>query len=103
MAAPTYEAFIAGVQEADIRALAFLTNANIIESSDNVEADAIKAQLTRLFQYEMINKPTEKFDRRNDGTIWRQFEARVEPIALNYIARAAMERVILSRDPIPAA
>ena len=101
MTVPTYEEFIANVQEQDLRALVLLTNGNIIETPDNVEGDTIKAQLTRLFNYEMINKPSERYDRKTDGAIWRQFEARIEAVALNYMAQAAMERVILSRAPLP--
>jgi hypothetical protein len=102
MSAPSYNDFIAGVQQADMRALALLTNGNVIQTTENTEADAIYAQLQRLFQYEMINLPKRGYNRLTDGTIWQTFEARVTPTALNYMAQAAMERIILSRAPIPA-
>lgn len=105
MPTPSYNQFIGGVQEADLRALALLTNGNVIQTDNAVEAEAIFAQLNRLFDYNMISKPKRGWDKVDldlpTEKVWYTFECRVTSTALNYIAQAAMERVILSRDPLP--
>lgn len=97
----TYETFLAQAQPADVQALNFLAMNQSVKTQDPVEADAMQAQGQRLFDAGLLTRLTRSLDRASDGTVWHVFEGRVDPVGATYVARAASERLTLSRLPIP--
>ena len=71
-----------------------------IRHTDPAEADAVFARIVRLEGAGFILRASRAYERR-DGVLWQSFEAVVEPAATGYLARAASERIQLSRAPLP--
>lgn len=98
----SYANLLANAQDADIKALNILSQNIVVRTTDPVEADAYEAQCERLFQanVECVISFKRGKERAGDGTIYHTFEARVDPVAANYVAQLAAERLLLSRAPI---
>ena len=97
MPIPTYAEFLQGAEETDVRLMNFFAMGQRISTQDPVEADQFYAALERLFGYEVLTRAVRGWERRNDG-VWYTFDAVIDPVAATYVARAAMERLIFSRD-----
>ena len=96
----TYATFLAAAQEADVQALATLANGTIVRTQSAEEAEVFQAQAERLFGAEVITG-FKRGKERVAGAVWHTFEGRVDPVAAVYIAKAAMERLMLSREELP--
>lgn len=104
MPTPSYQDFISNATPEDVQALGHLMYGMQVQTSDPVQAEVIFAQLERLFTYNMISKPKRGWDKVIEGTppneteqVWFTFEARVTPTAINYMAKAAMERAVIAQ------
>lgn len=99
----TYANFLANAQQADILALNLLAQGIVVRTQDPVEADSYEAQCERLFQpgVECLVRYQRGKERDASGNVWHTFEGRVDPVAANYVAKAASERVVLSRAELP--
>lgn len=95
-----YDDFIANASAEDIRVLNLFAMGQRIEFNDPVQADAMFAQVERLDAAGFIIRANRGYERRSN-VLWQTFEAFIEPVAANYLARAASERVQLSREPLP--
>lgn len=98
----SYDVFIANAEEDDIHGLALLANGEIIRTPDEAEAATYEARGMRLRNAGLLTR----FRRSHEddgGQVWHVFDAVVHPVAITYVARAAKERVIISRDPLPNA
>jgi hypothetical protein len=96
----TYADFIANADAEDIRVMNLLSMGQRLEFVDDTEAEAMFARIARLDGAGFIIEATRKFQRR-DGALWQMFDAVIEPAAAAYLARAAAERVQLSREVLP--
>ena len=99
----SYAGFLANAQAADILALSILAQGIVVKTQDPVEADAYEAQCERLFQpgVECLVRFQRGKERDSSGNVWHTFEGRVDPVAANYVAKAASERVHYSREEVP--
>lgn len=97
----SYEAFLEHAQELDIRALTYLAAGEPIKEPDPAVAATYRYIGERLFNSGCLTRFRESTEVLG-GETWFVFDGRVAPGALNYIALCAMERVMLSRLPIPA-
>ena len=98
----TYEVFLANAQEQDIRALALLAQGELVKTMDSVEADSYEAAGVRLYNAGLLTRMRRSMEVIGTDT-WHVFDGRVAPVAVTYVANAAMERVKLSRSVIPPA
>ena len=96
----SYDEFIANASADDIRILNLFAMGQKIEFNDPAQADAMFAQVERLDAAGFVIRAHRGYERRA-GALWQTFEAFIEPVAANYLARAASERVQLSREPLP--
>lgn len=95
-----YDVFLANAQEEDIRALALLAQGELVKTMDLVEADGYEAAGVRLYNAGLLTRMRRSLEVIGTDT-WHVFDGRVAPGAINYVATAAMERVMLSRSVIP--
>lgn len=95
----SYEDFLANAQEADVRALALLCNGEVVRTNNAQEAEGYQAMGVRLFDAGLLSRFRRSLEVINNQP-WHVFDGQVHPVAITYIATAAMERVVLSRDPI---
>lgn len=95
----TYEVFIANVQEADLRMLSLLAGGDTMKTQDPVEAESFKQQGIRLYSAGLLGRFRQSVEILNEDS-WYVHDALVKPMALTYVAQCAMERVMLSRDPV---
>lgn len=101
MALISYNDFIANAQEADINALAILAAGTQVKTTNASEADGYQAQCQRLYDAGLLTRFARGLEMTSDGVSWHTFDGRLAPEAVPYIAQAAKERVLLSRNPIP--
>lgn len=97
-----YATFLANALEADINALAYLASGTVIATMDSTEAATYQAQGDRLYDAGMLTRFRSGREVRS-GETWYVFDGLLSSTALNHVAQAAKERVILSRDPLPNA
>lgn len=97
----TYEQFIQLAEPQDIFTLNELSQGHAPAFNDGAEADVYFARIVRLNDAGFIVKASRHYEPK-EGVMWQSFTAVIDPQATVYLARAAMERVIISRDPIPA-
>lgn len=95
----TYDVFIANVQEADLRALTTLSTGDTIKTMDPAEADAYQVQGIRLYDAGLLTRFRRSIEVIG-GETWQVFDGRLHPQAIPYVAQCAMERVMLSRNPV---
>jgi len=103
MNAPTlidYNTFLANAQQNDVRALGLLCNGEVVKTPDAAEADGYQAIGVRLKNAGLLTRFRRSLEVIN-GQDWHVFDGRVDPVAITYVAQCAMERIKLSRDPIP--
>ncbi len=93
----SYEVFLANVTQGDLQALNTLLSGQQIATPDPVEAEAYQAAGMRLFDAEVVTRLTRSVERQ-DGVVWHVFEARVNPVAVGYMAQAAWLGVEASRE-----
>ena len=88
----SYENFKANALPGDLSALATLLAGERIATTDPVEAANYQAVADRLYQpgVEVLTKVTRSVE-RIAGQEWVTFEARVDPVAVGYVARLAGE------------
>lgn len=98
----SYAEFLALAQPEDIRVLNLLAQGQKLEFNNPAEADAMFQQFERLDSAGFIIRFNRAYERRS-GVLWQSFDALVEPVASIYLATAASERVLYSRDPLPQA
>ncbi|WP_296280537.1 hypothetical protein [Pseudoxanthomonas sp.] len=98
----SYEQFLALAEGEDIRVLNLLSQGQVIQFDNAADADVMQARIDRLDTAEFLLRATRHRDLR-DGVRWHVFEAIVDPVASTYVAKAAAERVALSREPLPVA
>lgn len=97
-----YPQFLANADSEDIRVMNLLSQGQTVSFSDAAEADAMFARIARLDEAGFVVRASRHYE-RVDGTLWQRFEGLIEPVAAGYLAKAASERVLLSRDPISQA
>ena len=97
----SYPEFLANAQAEDIRVLNLLAQGQRLEFSSPAEADAMFQHIERLDSAGFVIRVSRVYERRS-GVLWQSFEALIEPVASTYLAKAASERVLLSREPLPA-
>ncbi|WP_396616810.1 hypothetical protein ACHZ97_04330 [Lysobacter soli] len=97
----TYEQFLADTEVEDIRVLNLLSQGQRIQFNDLAQATAMGERVARLEDAGLVLRWTHSRE-RVDGAIWHGFDGLVDPVAAAYLARAASERVVLSRNPLPA-
>lgn len=95
----SYNDFLANAQESDVRALGLLANGEVVKTNDAAEAETYQAIGTRLYNAGLLTRFRRSLEVLS-GNTWHVFDGRVDPVAINYIATCAMERIKLSRDPI---
>ena len=96
-----YATFLANAQENDVRALTLLAGGNTIKTMDATEADSYEAIGVRLFNAGLVTRFRRSLEVQTTDQ-WHVFDGMVHPTALSYVAQCAMERVMLSREVIPA-
>lgn len=96
----TYEEFLANAEAEDIRILNLLSQGQEIKFTDGAEADTMFQRVVRLDTAGFIVEASRSY-RRIDGVLWQTFSALIDPVASTYLARAASERILLSRLPLP--
>lgn len=96
----SYAVFLAEAQENDVRTLSLLASGERIGTTNAAEADAFFAQCQRLYDAGLLERVNRGYEDK-DGVLWQTFDGRVRPEAMVYVAQCAMERLILSRAPIP--
>lgn len=96
-----YATFLAQAQAEDIRVLNLLSMGQSLQFNVAADADAMFQRIARLDDAGFVLRASRIYERR-DGVIWQRFEALIDPMASTYLARAASERVLLSRSPLPA-
>jgi hypothetical protein len=96
-----YTTFLAQAQAEDIRVLNLLSMGQSLQFNATAEADAMFQRIVRLDDAGFVLRASRHYERR-DGVRWQILEALIDPIAATYLARAASERVLLSRVPLPA-
>lgn len=97
-----YPTFLQLAEAEDIRVMNLLSQGQPLEFVDPAEADSMFLRILRLDEAGFVLRLSRHYSRR-DGVVWQTFEALIEPGASTFLARAASERVQLSRDPLPAA
>lgn len=96
----TYDQFLANAQPEDIRVLNLFAMGQRIQHTDTAEADGLVQRIARLDTAGFLLRTTRGYERK-EGVLWQTFEGFVDPQAASYLARAASERVQLSRLPLP--
>lgn len=96
----SYAAFRANVLAGDLQAMATLLSGQTIKTTDPVEATAYQEAGDRLYQpnVEILTKLTRSKE-RIAGVEWHVFEARVDPIAVGYMAQLAAEGAAAAQNP----
>jgi hypothetical protein len=97
----TYAEFLANAQPEDIRVMNLLAQGQKLEFNDPAEAESMFQQILRLDTAGFVLRTARVFERRS-GVLWQSFDALIDPVASTYLAKAASERVLLSREPLPA-
>lgn len=102
MPAPvSYPIFLANAQAADIRLLTDFVQGVRIQTADGAEADAIFDGAVRLYSAGLVEKLHRIYEEKNN-TLTQSFDGYVTAVGRAYLAQLANERLVLSRDPIPA-
>jgi len=96
----SYEDFLTNADSEDIRVMNLLSQGQTISFNDGGEAEAMFQRVVRLDSAGFILRASRHYE-RVDGVLWQRFDGLIDPVAANYLARAASERVQLSRDPLP--
>lgn len=96
----SYPEFLAQTPIDDVRLLNLISQGQQIKFDNAPEADAMYEQLNRLEQDGLLLRFERSYE-RVDGVRWYLFEGIVDPVAAVYLANAASERLVLSRDPLP--
>lgn len=96
----TYAEFLANAQPEDIRVMNLLAQGQKLEFNDPAEAESMFQQILRLDSAGFVLRAARVYERRS-GVLWQSFEALIDPVASTYLAKAASERVLLSREPLP--
>lgn len=96
----TYDQFIANAETEDIRVLNLLAQGQEIKFNVAVEADTFFQRIQRLDTAGFVLRANRAYFRVG-GVLWQGFTALIDPAASVYLARAAAERVQLSRLPLP--
>lgn len=96
----TYNEFLANAEAEDIRVMNLLSQGQRIRFNDAAEADAMFQRIARLDTAGFVLRASRSYE-RIDNTLWQVFDGLIDPIAATYLARAASERVQLSRLPLP--
>jgi hypothetical protein len=96
----TYEEFLANVNEDDLGMLTTFAQGNRAITRNAQEAEALFTQATRLFTAGMVWRVVRGYEQKSDGVEY-QFDGYLSPVAFGYVAKAARERVMISRDPLP--
>lgn len=102
-----YNSFVANVNEDDLAMLtSFLVGVEVLANTPEL-GDALFVQAQRLYNAGMITDVSRRY--YDTGTAnapapvtWQGFLGKLHPVAVGYVGRLARERVMLSRDPIPA-
>lgn len=97
----SYNDFIANVNEADLAMMTEFIQGNRITTTVAAEADALYAQAERLFTAGVVFRVVRGWELKG-GVLEYSFDGYVDPVGAGYIAKAAKERVVLSREPLPA-
>ncbi|WFC43169.1 hypothetical protein [Pseudoxanthomonas sp. SE1] len=98
----SYEDFLTNAEPEDIRVMNLLSQGQTISFEDSSEAEAMFQRIARLDGAGFVLRASRHYE-RVDGVLWQRFEGLIDPVAANYLARAASERVQLSREPLPEA
>lgn len=96
-----YNTFLLNVTNDDIRMMSLAAYEQRISTTVKSEADAYEAELTRLFTNGLLVR-AEKGWEMKDGVLWYTFDAVIEPQAIVYMIQLAMDRIQMSRQPLPA-
>lgn len=104
MAAIPYDQFVAQVQEGHLNLLATFTAGTRVRvaETDTAQIDAIRQQCLDLYASELLDRVAEGYERVGLET-WRTFDGYVNQIASGYVNRLSLDRIVLSRDPLPSA
>lgn len=98
----TYAVFLANAQPSDVRALALLSNGDVIKTMNATDADTYEAIGTRLYNAGVISRFRRSLETIG-GETWHVFDARVVPQAMVYIADAAKSYIEAAQvEPEPA-
>lgn len=95
-----YNTFITNVTDEDIRFLTLAAYEQRISTTSLTEADAYETELNRLFGQGLLTRAQRGWEVK-DGMTWYTFDATVDPQTIVYIIQMAMERIKLSRLPVP--
>lgn len=98
----SYEQFLQLAESEDIRVLNLLSQGQLQKFDNPAEADQMQARVDRLEAAGFLLRATRHREIR-EGVVWHSFEALIEPVASTYVAKAAAERVQLSRELLPEA
>lgn len=101
----TYDAFLANVTESDLRILTLVAHKQAIQTQSQVEADQYKADLSRLLTNKLVRQARQTWEwvgtDIDTAQLWQSFDAVIEPLAVAYMTRMAMERIKINRTPLP--
>lgn len=96
----SYEQFLQLADAEDIRVLNLLSQGQSLKFDNAGDADQLFARIERLDTAGFVIRASRHYERR-EGTMWQSFEALIDPVASTFVAKAASERVLISRDPLP--
>lgn len=98
---PSYNDFLTTILASDLKLLALWAMGERTATTDETEAAGFKAAGDRLYAAGLLERFNPAVELRSE-TNWYTFDGRLAPQAVPYVAYAASERIVLSRDPIPA-
>ena len=101
--APTpvsYADFLAAAQESDVRVLSLLAAGETPKTQDPAEKDEFEQLGNRLFDAGLLARFRVSREVISNE-VWFVVDGRVHPTAVVMVAKCAMERLQLSRAPVP--
>lgn len=99
-----YPTFVATVNADDLAMLtSFIVSVDVYALSDTTLAETLFTQAQRLDESGLLTELHRIYTRDSNGVQQQSFRGVVSPVAAGYVGRLARERVLLSRDPVPAA
>lgn len=98
-----YNTFLANVNPDDLAMLtSFIVGVDVQAQADATLADTLFAQAVRLNSAGLLTSLQRKYAYDSNSNLLQSFSGTVSPVAAGYVAQLARERIILSRDPVPA-
>lgn len=96
----TYNQFLANVTDEDLRILNLTSIDQTISTNNAAEADAYVLEFTRLFDNGLLVRASRQWELK-DGVMWHTFSGTPEPLASAYLIQLQLDRIEMSRQPLP--